>query len=146
MVHTSSSTRTIIGFTEALLCFIAAPYAVYHYIKFNKLSHSIMVQKRHPKILKLTGIWIIYCFVLGMPLMAIAWSRSDIFKGDLQTILDVANNLFYSWGTCGVFICTAWRFWHVYFDLKHSSSQKNSEWKYHLDPSLVKHNFWLTHK
>eukprot|EP01084_Bolivina_argentea_P131671 232392_1 len=146
MVEVSNSIREIMVLIEVILCYFLTPFVIYWYIKFNKLSHSIMFQKRHPNILKFTGIITIYWFSCAMPLVSIAFAELDRFKGNIQIVLDRLNVFFYPIGTAGIFITIAWRFWHIYFDLKYSSSQKNSEWKYHLDPSLVKHNFWLTHK
>eukprot|EP01084_Bolivina_argentea_P131667 232384_1 len=146
MVEVSNSIREIMVLIEVILCYFLTPFVIYWYIKFNKLSHSIMFQKRHPNILKFTGIITIYWFSCAMPLVSIAFAELDRFKGNIQIVLDRLNVFFYPIGTAGIFITIAWRFWHIYFDLKYSSSQKNSEWKYHLDPTLVKHNFWLTHK
>eukprot|EP01084_Bolivina_argentea_P131669 232388_1 len=146
MVEVSNSIREIMVLIEVILCYFLTPFVIYWYIKFNKLSHSIMFQKRHPNILKFTGIITIYWFSCAMPLVSIAFAELDRFKGNIQIVLDRLNVFFYPIGTAGIFITIAWRFWHIYFDLKYSSSQKNSEWKYHLDPSLVEHNFWLRHK
>eukprot|EP01084_Bolivina_argentea_P252157 423187_1 len=146
MVNVSNSAREIIVIIEEILCCLITPFMIYSYIKFNRLSHSVLVQKRHPKILKIAGICSIYWFAITLPIMCIAFAELDQFKGETQIILDRINTFVYPIGTIGCFLAIAWRCWHIYFDLKYSSSQKNSEWKYHLDPSLVEHNFWLKHK
>eukprot|EP01084_Bolivina_argentea_P131670 232391_1 len=146
MVEVSNSIREIMVLIEVILCYFLTPFVIYWYIKFNKLSHSIMFQKRHPNILKFTGIITIYWFSCAMPLVSIAFAELDRFKGNIQIVLDRLNVFFYPIGTAGIFITIAWRFWHIYFDLKYSSSQKNSEWKYYLDCKHSERVFWLVYR
>eukprot|EP01084_Bolivina_argentea_P020196 37574_1 len=125
---------------------VAAPLLIFWFIGFKKMFSSVMIIKRYPYILTIQGIaFISFCFV-GNPMITTDWAEMDQLKLHQQEILSRICASTYPFTTYAIFLTIAWRFWHIFFDLKYSSSQKNSEWKYHLDPSLVEHNFWLTHK
>eukprot|EP01084_Bolivina_argentea_P252158 423188_1 len=132
--------------TSFLSICVAAPLVIFFLKGYIKLSESVMIRKRHPKILRFIAIGMVIWLMIGVPIMTTDWAELDQIQGINKEILRRVNATFYPWFTHGLFLATTWRFWHIYFDLKHSSTQKNSEWKYHLDPNLVQHNFWLTHK
>eukprot|EP01084_Bolivina_argentea_P252159 423189_1 len=142
----SNTVKVILLIVNISMCWIITSFVIYQYHQFKKISYSVMIQKRHPQILGLQIICLIMMYSIGFPLMTLDWMFFDVFAGTTQTILSRINCIVYPMGGLGTFLTIAYRFWHIYFDLKHSSTQKNSEWKYHLDPDLVEHNFWLTHK
>eukprot|EP01084_Bolivina_argentea_P235939 396869_1 len=129
--------RQIAVIVQILCWLICLPLMIYYRAKFKAVSSSVMVQKRYPRILKLQGDIIILWFVFGNALLSLDFAELDDFQGETQIIISRINCIVYPIFTLAVFTLMAWRFWHIYFDLKYSSSQKNSEWKYHLDPTLV---------
>eukprot|EP01084_Bolivina_argentea_P309771 535864_1 len=144
-LEVSNASRQIMVIIQIILSFIAVIIAVYYYKRFNNLSNSVMIQKRHPEILKIQGITSIIFFLIVYPLMVIDFACLNDFIIYQQEIRRIDTAIF-PFFTAAIFLLVLWRFWLIFFDLKHSSSQQNTEWKYHLDPDLVEHNFWLTHK
>eukprot|EP01083_Nonionella_stella_P025480 70143_1 len=146
-VTPTNNTMKVFVFTVCGCSLAALPFVIFFYHRFRQHSEFIMIQKRHPKILKVQAMISISCFAFVYPLMLLDFAELDEFNGSIQTVISFINRLSFPFiGPYGVFLCISWRFWHIYYDLKYNSSQKNSEWKYHLDPALVEHNFWLSHK
>eukprot|EP01084_Bolivina_argentea_P309770 535863_1 len=144
-LEVSNASRQIMVIIQIILSFIAVIIAVYYYKRFNNLSNSVMIQKRHPEILKIQGITSIIFFLIVYPLMVIDFACLNDFIIYQQEIRRIDTAIF-PFFTAAIFLLVLWRFWLIFFDLKHSSSQQNTEWQYHLDPNLVQQNFWLTHK
>eukprot|EP01083_Nonionella_stella_P088044 245141_1 len=80
--------------------------------------------------------------------MALDWSYlpTCAFQAPIQAIISRMNITIYPPFTLGFLVSLSWRFWHIFYDLEYSRSHTNSEWKYHLNRTLVEHNFWLVHK
>eukprot|EP01083_Nonionella_stella_P145193 454513_1 len=146
--HLNVPNSTLIMLCTFLITFslMALPFVAYSIHNFRTLKHSVMIQKRHPRILYMQAVLSIFWFLIVYPLMVVDFANLDQFEGLVQTVITRISRSIFPWFSFGIFLTTAWRFWHIFYDLKYASSQKNSEWKYHLDPALVTHNFWLTHK
>eukprot|EP01083_Nonionella_stella_P192988 713126_1 len=127
-------------------CIVILVWVIYCITRFEQISHSIMIRKRHPNLLRIEALFIVLNYLIAYPLMALDWSHLPAFEGTAQQIIARLNITLFPPCTIGGVISLLWRFWHSFYDLKYSSSHKNSEWKYHLDPALVQHDFWLVHK
>eukprot|EP01084_Bolivina_argentea_P235828 396696_1 len=137
--------KVIIVISEAVISIICLVLVVFFQKRFYDMSHYIQIQKRYSDILKYMGVFITAWFIYGFPLMSLDFANIKHSESTKEAITR-ANYAAAIPLTCGIFMTTTWRFWHIYYDLKYASSQKNSEWKYHLDPELADHNFWLLHK
>eukprot|EP01084_Bolivina_argentea_P290215 498442_1 len=126
----NNTVRTVFVIVQLAFCFISVMYIFYLYKKCFELRDSIMIKKRHFSILQIQVVFIILWLAVAQPLMAVDFAILDQFQGQTQMIFSRLAGGIYPFAILGFFICQAWRFWHIYFDLKYSSSQKNSEWKY----------------
>eukprot|EP01083_Nonionella_stella_P145194 454514_1 len=142
----SNHFKKLFVYAVCIFSMIALPVMLYFKHVFFGHKHSVMIEKRHPDILHLQGMFTISFFAFVYPFMILDFIELDEFAS-MQTLVSVSNRLLYPLlGPTPLVYCIALRFWHIYYDLKYNSSQKNSEWKYHLDPYLVQNNFWLHHK
>eukprot|EP01083_Nonionella_stella_P086268 239561_1 len=118
----------------AISFFILGPLLIYHMIRFKKLMELQMIQKRYPKILLVTGIFVVSWLMIGFPLMCIDFS--DIATTPAQhELIDRLNYCVAPVWSVGMFFTVAWRFWHMFYDLMVASLQKDN-WKNELDPDL----------
>eukprot|EP01083_Nonionella_stella_P025479 70142_1 len=136
--------KTVLVAIEFAICIAVLPPMIYSIIRFRQLSYSIMIQKRHPNLLRIEAVLIVLIYAIVFPFMALDWSYLQQFEGTTQSTFTLINSTIYPPISFGNLLIILWRFWHILYDLKYASSQKNSEWKYYLDPNLVENNFWLT--
>eukprot|EP01084_Bolivina_argentea_P064087 116907_1 len=142
----SNDIRKALVITQIIINILfIAPFMVYNMRRLSLISNSILVEKRHPRVLWFQGIFVIARFAFIAPIMALDFSQLTDFSATTQEILSRLNCILYPFVSYGFTATGAWRFWLIFFDLKYNSSQKNNEWKFYLDAEQSERVFWLVH-
>eukprot|EP01083_Nonionella_stella_P028820 79420_1 len=147
-----ATTYAWVDLTIALISLtVYAPTALYHYIRFKQLDNLIVIQKRYPCLTFHLCKYVLIYLVIAVPLFAMMRRETWMLLFGQQTVL--LHNILWRvlhviFPLCmyGIMTLTALRCWLMFYDLNWIMADKNSIWKYHLNPALIKSDFFLQHK
>ena len=127
-----------------LVTFIYVPCIIYWSINIWKEKHSLIIRKRHTKII------ITICFVACLYYLIqrnIGFLiNSNILSKETTLLLTYINCYTFPMFNYGLYYIMVYRYWLLYFKTKFAECQANGEWEQIIDPSTFEKNWWIINK
>eukprot|EP01084_Bolivina_argentea_P211953 360401_1 len=129
--------------------FILAPILMYNLRHFNALTKEIkflILQKRHPSIIKMACIACLICLLFERNIIVfLNCNFIDIFSETFIRAIWRLERSIYPIISAIIWL-GVWRCWHTFYDLKTAKAANEGTWKRYLNSELVRTNWYLNNK
>eukprot|EP01084_Bolivina_argentea_P086902 157029_1 len=125
---------------------VYAPLVLYYYRKFKHISNLMVIKKRYPKLTMLLCKGILFNLLITMPIQALSWSTVLMNNYKIFEIINRLSFILTPLTSIPITYILALKCWHMFYDLNWLMADRNSVWKYHMNPKLTQCDFWLRNK
>eukprot|EP01083_Nonionella_stella_P164773 546426_1 len=123
--------------------FIYCPLILHWSLNIWKLRHSLIIRKRHSRIIITIGIVSCLYYLIQRNIGFLIYS--ELLSDDHTLRLTSLNCYLYPIFNYGLFYIMVYRYWLLYFKTKFAAAQSNGEWQMIINPHHGQ-NWWILNK